>query len=107
MDKDWSVSDICTLVDEYSNVSVELEKIKAKVYALRQLTKRQLTNAKSDQEKQQILAQFRKEIKEFKTEVEVVAKGYKMRKEMLRDTIINKFNSLDNDLGSLTKKYLT
>ena len=106
MDVDLSINkkmlNISKMLDEYSTITIELEKIKEKIFNVRNATKEKLIAAKTNQEKQEIFSQFQKEIKKFKndTDISLRYKNLKKQKEILRNKIINQFKSNKSDIVS-------
>lgn len=108
-------NDISNLLDEYSTVCIELEKIKEKILNFRNITKEKLIDAKTEQEKLNIFMQFKKDIKNIKNDKTVSSKykDLKKQKEKLHAGIVDKFKSfntnntelINNDLTFLLNKY--
>ena len=100
--KNNKMLNVSKMLDEYSTISISLEKIKEKIFNVRNATKEKLIAAKTNQEKQEIFSQFQKEIKKFKndTDISLRYKNLKKQKEILRNKIVNQFKSNKSDIVS-------
>lgn len=93
MNNDLFNIQISKLLDEYSIVCIELEKIRNKIIDFRNTTKDKLLSAKTIDEKRKIFLQFRKEIKNIKTDKSISDNylNFKKQKNDIRTKIINLF----------------
>ena len=108
------------LLNEYCEITRELEKIRNKVAVLRDFTGEQMTNAKSEKEKDIIFLRFKKELKKIEQDPNMKKKYKTLKKnqieirnkilqfdEEIKSPINNNKSSniLNNKLSSLINKY--
>jgi hypothetical protein len=105
-------SKVCSLLDEYSAVCIELEKIKDNIITLRNKTKGEFMIAKTNQEKRDIFLHFKGEIRKIKNDRSISAKyrELKVQKGILKSKIVSNLNveaesATNEDLAFLLSKY--
>lgn len=120
-----TLKETTNLLDEYSSVCIEMEKIKSRIFDLRDNTKKKIMSAKTQKEKQDIFSQFKEEVLNIKSDKSISERYImlklernqlkkKITKNMIQGNISDSnskkhsdaiSNGMENDLLYLLKKY--